>query len=871
MAHSSLVIGQLRSAPNARTFSYRTDFRDLWGFVTSIRAGAPWPEALKAATVVIWDDIGDVESPSDFPYRNYLTAFDWTVALAVATAERLKAEPSLVPPTFRLHIYDDTERGWSESFSAGMGPGLPALLPWLRLYRGTSETQELQNSLFQGRATGTGQDPEGWLSSAERVRRLWISELAKPGDRHAVSNAIGPRALGRALGDAGFTVLRTPTDTEALLDAADYLELLANVLGQWSIHATTLHKEPQPRLGGLGMEPQIAADLFGRFREIRFALVDDQARAGFHEALAAFLLGKKRGAARNCDGALAALSSTSGDGLSLTSFTSPDVLLAWLRSALQCQPAGSPHPRIFGKAMRPNSSPPLPNFDVLFLDLRLHGISRRKEVLDQERRFLEDLVKVADEFGPRLAENGLDLGQLRVFGTALEAARTRLKYLKTDEEAAEERGVVHLALLPILISACDPTTPIILFSSTGQRSIAQLLGLFPNIITSFSKPGVSGYADDDGDALGAVVPALQRALEDALRLHERRLVWEHAFDLDLSESPPPAILRTWSEPVTNPAGKTVYIEKFQYENLAETTLPFAVHPNFEYKLFGLILSFVIRGADDSFLFRPHEFLESSLLFDRRCSGGSDDRLSFSKPDFGKVFGDERAKSASLTSLLNKARNNFAHGLLVTKNIPPGSLQAIAQFNVLIFLYVLSLPDGRERILNEVVRVSGLGGFVFQALGEAMVPLDGVAAAIARDARQIWPSLRLPPAPGNAPGHPAATRPKPSPSRKASPPRRPPRARVKPDPSALDQFKVGEAVHGRVQNVTEFGVFVAVDGFTGLLHKSQLPKGYANPGDFLRSGDRTDLWVLDVDYERGRLSFTARPPSVERAEMPAAVI
>jgi hypothetical protein len=63
--------------------------------------------------------------------------------------------------------------------------------------------------------------------------------------------------------------------------------------------------------------------------------------------------------------------------------------------------------------------------------------------------------------------------------------------------------------------------PIVLFSSTHQRAVLDVVKDKPNIITSFAKPIISGYVEREGS-----VQALTEAVKRGLDLHEMRVAWK---------------------------------------------------------------------------------------------------------------------------------------------------------------------------------------------------------------------------------------------------------------------------------------------------------------------------------------------------------
>ncbi len=78
---------------------------------------------------------------------------------------------------------------------------------------------------------------------------------------------------------------------------------------------------------------------------------------------------------------------------------------------------------------------------------------------------------------------------------------------------------------------------------------------------------------------------------------------------------------------------------------------------------------------------------------------------------------------------------------------------------------------------------------------------------------------------------------------------------------LSDLQKGMKLQGTVRNVVDFGAFVDIGVKNdGLVHISQLRKGYVkHPLDVVTVGDIVDVWVLDVDERRQRVSLTMIPP------------
>ena len=86
---------------------------------------------------------------------------------------------------------------------------------------------------------------------------------------------------------------------------------------------------------------------------------------------------------------------------------------------------------------------------------------------------------------------------------------------------------------------------------------------------------------------------------------------------------------------------------------------------------------------------------------------------------------------------------------------------------------------------------------------------------------------------------------------------------------LASIQQGQLRHGRVKNITDFGVFVDLDGLDGLLHITDMSWGRVkHPSELVKQGQELDVLVLDVDLERERVSLglkQAQPNPWENVE------
>ena len=78
---------------------------------------------------------------------------------------------------------------------------------------------------------------------------------------------------------------------------------------------------------------------------------------------------------------------------------------------------------------------------------------------------------------------------------------------------------------------------------------------------------------------------------------------------------------------------------------------------------------------------------------------------------------------------------------------------------------------------------------------------------------------------------------------------------------IKDLHIGDKLSGTVRNVVNFGAFVDIGLHDdGLVHVSRMSeKLNINPMDVVSVGDIVDVWVFDIDEERGRISLSLLPP------------
>jgi len=72
---------------------------------------------------------------------------------------------------------------------------------------------------------------------------------------------------------------------------------------------------------------------------------------------------------------------------------------------------------------------------------------------------------------------------------------------------------------------------------------------------------------------------------------------------------------------------------------------------------------------------------------------------------------------------------------------------------------------------------------------------------------------------------------------------------------LETVKIGDKVEGAVKNITDFGVFVDLNGMDGLLHITDMSWGRVyHPTEVVAIGQKVNVIILDVNREKERVSL-----------------
>jgi small subunit ribosomal protein S1 len=72
---------------------------------------------------------------------------------------------------------------------------------------------------------------------------------------------------------------------------------------------------------------------------------------------------------------------------------------------------------------------------------------------------------------------------------------------------------------------------------------------------------------------------------------------------------------------------------------------------------------------------------------------------------------------------------------------------------------------------------------------------------------------------------------------------------------MKELQAGQVRKGVVKNITDFGAFIDLGGVDGLLHITDMSYGrVAHPSELVRIGQELDVKILDIDWDRERISL-----------------
>jgi len=524
------------------SYQDQQDFEELWklsdkpegGLLGWVLSGGESPRSI----LLVWDGLPETSEVNINPdIVNFVTPVDWAVAFTKRIFDNAPSG-SNTKPHLRIFILDLKSQEYGNAFGCRQFTLLSSAMPWAQFYRplqknsvdvdalcgdylgakflaisrsaitaGNLGIESLfKDILDMERIQSLREANEGRSRNYEidSLMGLWRSNLTRPGERHTIGNLLAPILLVKGL----HRDLHEQAESHSTLRTA--LDVLAQTVGlKMSRDAGGDSSE------GLLQELQKEGDVFGRRQKIKFLLIDDQFALGYQHILACLIFGTdyQRKATSNIhDWRFAA------KGSELVCKSKPDILLDALDFDASELKTGIEDWR------RPRTIVHL-SHNIVMLDLRLWIDN------DARKRFLNRLIEICD----KLNVTPLCQAESGVYDPYFEKAYTRAKKL-VEDDTQELSEIEALALLPLLLSHYDPSLPIVLFSSSHQREILEMVSHQPNIITDFTKPIISGYGEDNSPV--TMIGDLKRAVQKAIKLHEARRVWERLVEIDWNKSEP---------------------------------------------------------------------------------------------------------------------------------------------------------------------------------------------------------------------------------------------------------------------------------------------------------------------------------------------
>lgn len=478
---------------------YSSEFPYLWGLTGLGEVGDLQTWLLNANgsardILIVWDDTPAALHAGEIPIGEFVTPLDWAMACSFA----LIAQGAFVP--LRIFILDMVSSVMPNAPALATFELIHASVPWIMMYQPISK-EPVANRVVAGRlaeddpsmfretrlllrprehdielllrdigAIGNYGAAAPSLAEAEvsdsvvrSLRRMWAAPLFAAGSRHDVGNLVGPLVLLSTLPEEGRLAL--------LGRLRDGQRSLARLLRQ--VQALDI-VAAERALPDEGVVPQLCSQ--DGVRTPTIDIVDDCADHGFAAWARSALFGAS-------DGGRFRVSST------------PTTILAWLQERGHVGDWSAPRT--------------INGLECLLLDLRLWpdpGRDGRREA----QMILSHVCEVYDVTGAkRIGDDHIE--------NAYQAAKVFV------DDPAEPMRVEALALLPLLIAHYDRALPVVLFSSTQQRGVLNLLEHMPNIIRDFAKPALGANVTL---AAREYAVTFRRAIRRALHIADiRSQVW----------------------------------------------------------------------------------------------------------------------------------------------------------------------------------------------------------------------------------------------------------------------------------------------------------------------------------------------------------
>jgi hypothetical protein len=455
------------------------DFAYLWSdeFLKCVEAGE------HRNLLVVWDGMPEPDG-SGVNVLDHITPVDWAMALSHRLLQESKKDTANTIPELRILICDISQQNHASAFSVRMLPAICHGMPWLRVCRPMESDNWFMRN-FEGLVDDIKQfDPDKFpcLKDAqpdmiESLVHAWIGGVAESGSHHDVSNLLGPMVLS-----IGFNI---PSEDKpariALLQKIKWLGMgggKGNTHGKWFDFAQVAAK--------------IVAD-----KRVKIILIDDQANQGWLDIVSAAVGAERTNLNQASENKIELFAES--NVVEVHASISYQAIKSRLEDAGISDKEGS---NINGD-QRFKFSLTGEGAEILLLDLRLF-FNEQKEI-----EYLEWALGVAKNLKRANEAAFLDMKCDHLGGWLSKAKESKSANWRKATEYLE-----LLTLLPRILATIDMSIPIVIFSSTGQRQVTELLKDYRNIITVFNKPGFFGYASGSlvEDTKQKFIAAMQAAI-----------------------------------------------------------------------------------------------------------------------------------------------------------------------------------------------------------------------------------------------------------------------------------------------------------------------------------------------------------------------
>ena len=545
---------------NIQILSYREDFKYLWD-VNNKRLLQGWIIKGGIKTIVlVWDEMPVKKYDYPLDTSRYLTPLDWAVSFSL-NIHKYAENSDADYPELRIFILDLVSHQNRHADGVKFFNQFPkrdvSALPWVRLISSIPKDGQwdfanlIANVLYQEKS-GISDRPD-WLlptmkacfdqpenPDLEFLKRVWASYITKPsveGDRHAISNVLGPLVLVKAglKGDFYIKALHN------LLSSIGLIGEKKTKPQKKTIRISSLDKLQNVNISDHFNDHSIIDNYFEQLKKIgikrlELLLIDDMVFEGWGEVLCKYCDVPYQNSTdkNNNRSKINKIGDRKTHNLPIEIYAASSA--EWIIDLLN-----QDENQRYNLNLCQTDTSNLETAQILFLDLRL--FSGRGE--DSEKEFIESLLKIAKQYvclknNPFIsADNNKQLPWVGFDQEEIEAVE---KWAKNPVRETPEYFTA-LTLLPRILALTDLSLPIVIFSSTGKREIIGKLKPYRNIITLFDKPRFFGYSsenliDDTKDKFtAAYIEALKLTYGRCLcaQLNKHQFVFLNYFDAKYKE------------------------------------------------------------------------------------------------------------------------------------------------------------------------------------------------------------------------------------------------------------------------------------------------------------------------------------------------